>query len=329
MVDRRSDSLQLSRQWALLKVLSTTQRAFGVKELADQLQVSKATIERDLATLREFGVVEEAAGKQKKVFRINGALESLPDLGFGVAELLAIYAALASTGPLSGTPIHADLEAAMHKIRGRLAGQYNGLLDAMFRVFARHVRGGVDYGGQGEELEELCNAIAKRRICEIEYRAASTGEIRTHRLRPLRIVSHASALYLLACVRDRADITTFAIHRIRTVTCTQEQFEAPRVDVDAHIYKAFGIFVSDAEEDVEIHFAADTAYRIEERTFHPDERKERMPDGRLRYTIRTSAQWEIVPWVQSFGPLAELIRPQAWRDVIRANAQAVLARYSS
>lgn len=41
-----------------------------------------------------------------------------------------------------------------------------------------------------------------------------------------------------------------------------------------------------------------------------------------RLPIRSSAQGEIVPWVQSFGPPAELIAPLGWRYALRANVDA-------
>lgn len=138
-----------------------------------------------------------------------------------------------------------------------------------------------------------------------------------------------SALYLLACLGEHQRITTLAVYRIQDVEVTGAAFAPPRVDVDGHIAKAFGIFVSDKEEDVEIVFDAEIAWRIEERTFHPDERKQRRPDGSLRYSIRTSAQWEIIPWVQSFGSLAELVAPVSWRSSVRTNAEATLARYGT
>ena len=91
--DRRRDSQQLVRQWALLRLLSDATRPYGVKQLAEQLGVSKATIERDLATLeRDFAVVEESAGKQKKAYRIDQKIRALETLTFGATELLAIYA---------------------------------------------------------------------------------------------------------------------------------------------------------------------------------------------------------------------------------------------
>jgi predicted DNA-binding transcriptional regulator YafY len=74
-------------------------------------------------------------------------------------------------------------------------------------------------------------------------------------------------------------------------------------------------------------FDAEIAWKVEERTYHPSERKERLPDGRLRYRIRSSAQWEVLPWLQTFGPFAELVAPTSWRDALKANLDAMQAKY--
>ena len=325
---RRQDSQQLVRQWALLRLLAESGRAFGVKELSDQLGVSKATVQRDLATLeRDFALVEESVGVQKKTYRIDQKVRALESLTFGTTELLALHAAQAALGGLGGTPIHDDLQAVVLKIRGFLSPRHNGGLDAIARVFATHVRGHVDYAAQQELIDQLADAIARRRWCALTYHAAWKGTTRTHRARPLRLVWHRSALYLLACLGDHQRITTLAVQRIRDLDVDKETFPAPRLDVDGHVQKAFGIFVSDREEDVEILFDKDIAWRVEERTYHPAERKERLADGRLRYRLRSSAQWEIIPWVQSYGPLAELVSPPSWRDCLRSNAAATLGRY--
>ena len=124
---------------------------------------------------------------------------------------------------------------------------------------------------------------------------------------------------------DYQRITTLAVHRVRELDVSDEEFPVPRVDVDGHVSKAFGIFVSDQEE-VEIVFDAEIAWKLEERTYHPSERKERRADGAL-YRLQSSAQWEIIPWVQSFGALAELVAPASWRDALRANVEVMMGRY--
>jgi predicted DNA-binding transcriptional regulator YafY len=68
--NRRPDSKQLVRQWAVLCLLEI--RDYSVRELAEELGTSKTTIQRDLATLGEhFMVVSSAAGRQKRVYRLE------------------------------------------------------------------------------------------------------------------------------------------------------------------------------------------------------------------------------------------------------------------
>ena len=328
--ERRPDSQQLIRQWALLRLLAHATEPYSVKQLAEQLQTSKATIERDLATLdRDFALVEEQVGKQKKVYRLDQTVKELESLTFGVTELLAIYAANAALVGISGTPIHDDLVKVVTKIRGLLAKRHNGGLEAIVRVFSPHPRGTVDYAAQQETIDELVDAIARRRICQLTYRKPGQETERTHRARPLRLVWHRSTLYLLACLGDHQRITTLAVQRIRDLDKSEDEFTTPRLDVDGHIAKAFGIFVSDREEDVEIVFDAEITWKLDERTFHPEERKERRADGKLVYRLRTSAQWEVIPWVQTFGPFAELVAPATWRDALRANLDAMQAKYAA
>lgn len=325
---RRPDSQQLVRQWALLRLLSSAARSWTIKELSEQLNVSKATVQRDIATLEhDFALVVEEVGAQKRAYRLSDSVRALESIKFGTAELLAIHAAQSAIGGLAGTPLHEDLEAVRLKIRGFLAPHHNGGLDAIARVFASYPRGDVDYEPQQAVIDDLTDAIARRLRCRLTYHAAWQGTTRTHDARPLRLVWHRGALYLFACLGTHERITTLAVHRIRELTVSTEAFAKPAVDVDDFVRRAFGIFVSDGEEDVEILFAAEIAWRVEERTFHPDERKERLPDGRLRYRVRSSAQWEIIPWVLSHGAFAELIAPAAWRASLLATAEATAAQH--
>lgn len=325
---RRPDSRQLARQWTILRLLADSGRSFTVKELADQLGTSKTTIQRDLATLEsEFALVEEQVGTQTRAYRIDGHIRTLDTVTFGVTELLALHAAESSLRSLAGTPIHDDLRAVVRKIRGFLSPRHNGGLDAMAKVFLPHSRGYVDYAEHRDIIDDLADAIGRRLICCVTYHAAWKGTTRDHEIKPLRLVWHRSALYLFAQVADRDEITTFAVQRIEVLEPTNRTFEKPRLDLAAHAERAFGIFISEDEVDVEILFDSPIAWRIEERVFHPAEQKWRLDDGRLLYRVRSSAQWEIIPWVLSFGMLAELVSPKTWRDCLTESARGLLGRY--
>lgn len=327
---RRVDSRQLVRQWALLRLLADSRRGFTVKELSEQLGASKTTIQRDLATLHgEFALITEEVGKQKKAYRIDQSIRALESLHFGCLELLAVQAAVSMTSSLGGTPIAGDLKGVATKIRGFLSPRHNGGLNAMARVFLPHARSSVDYAAHSAVISNLTDAIARRRWSTATYYSPWKDTTRTHRFRPLRLVWHRASLYLLCLVEGKSEITTMAVHRVRSLEVGDEEFPAPRVDVTAHVRKAFGIFVSDEEEAVEVVFDQEVAWIIEERTFHPDEIKERLDDGRLRYTIKSSAQWEVIPWVLSYGRHAELVAPETWREAARDSLRAGLERYGA
>ena len=325
--ERRQDSQQLMRQWALVRLLADTTEGYSVKQLADQLGATKPTIERDLATLtRDFTLLDVPVGKQKKLYRLTDKVRGLDAVNFSVGELLSIYAAHAATAGLDDTELGTDLAKAMNKIRGFLSAEHTQSIHTLAQVFSSHARGHVDYGPKNEEVDGLMDAIARRKRCTLTYQVPGKAP-RVHEARPLRLVWHQSMLYVLACLGDHQRITTLAVHRVSSVEVSRTSFPVPKLDVDAHISRAFGIFVSDQEEDVEIVFDAEIAWRLEERTFHPSEHKERRADGALVYRIRSSAQWEIIPWVQGFGGHAELRSPPSWRAAIAASAEAMAARY--
>ncbi len=325
---RRPESGQLARQWAILRLLSDSGRAFSIAELSEQLGASKSSIQRDIKTLQqEFALVEEKAGKQKGVYRIDASLQSIESIRFGMLELLAVHAA-ASAAPLEGTPFADDLQQVLVKMRGYLGEHQNHGIGALSRVFLPHWRGAIDYRSQQGTIDDLTDAIARRRKCRATYYAAWRGKTRDHLFRPLRLVWHRGSLYLLCALDGLSEITTLAVQRIQSLEVLDEPFPPPRLNVEDHVRRAFGIFVSDAEEDVEIVFDEAIAWRVEERTYHPDEHKERQGDGSLLYRVRSSAQWEIVPWVLSFGVYAELRKPDSWRQAIAETARALAERHA-
>lgn len=327
---RRKDSQQLVRQWAILRLLTRAARGYSIKELADQLAASKQCIDRDIATLdQEFALIAEVEGKQKKLYRVTSEIKALEGLRFGAMELHAIHAALSMTSAMARTPMHNDLTSVMRKIRGLLSERHNGGLSALAGVVAPHVRGAVDYSQHGDLVDSIADAIARRRWCQAEYRKPGAQDAKTYNMRPLKLVWHRRALYLLASLEGYNDITTFAVQRFTSFGDRGDEFAPPKLDVTGFIGKAFGIFVSDDEVDVEIVFDAEIAWMVEERTYHPAETKEKLSDGRVRYRVRSSAQWEVVPWVLSFAGRAELVAPSEWRAVVEECATTMHRRHQA
>ena len=331
-MQRSPESAQLRRQWSLLRLLSASGRWFAVKDLAEQMGCSKSTIERDLATLEAvFPLAEEHVGEQKRRYRIDLRIRELEAMQpFGAMQLAALAAALEALQPLVGTGLYEDLQGVAHVVRGALAERHNGGIDRLATVFLPHARGYVQYARHTATIDAIVDAIAQRRECLTRYRRAGEPDLVERVVHPLKLLWHDGALYLLCRFTSRNCIGRLAVHRIVELEPTGSQYALPRLDLASAMRRAFGIFDDHSDaQDVEVHFSAQIAWLITERVFHPDELKQALPDGSIRYRIRSTAQQEIVRWVLQFGGEAALVSPDAWRVEVARQAAQIAARHAA
>lgn len=331
VMQRNRESTQLRRQWALLRLLSASGRWFGVKELAEQMGCSKPTIERDLATLEAvFPLAEEQVGQQKKRYRIDLQIRVLEAIQpFGVMQLCALGAALQALHPLAGTALYDDLVGVAQLVRGALAERHNGGLDRMATVFLPHARGYVEYAAHADTIDELVDAIAQRQECRTRYRRAGDSAISERIVHPLKLLWHDGALYVMCRFANRGSVGKLAVHRIVEVERTGSAYPAVRADLAQVTSRAFGIYDDDSDPvEVDIHFSPAVAWLVAERVFHPSEVKTPLPDGGVRYRVRTTAKQEILRWVLQFQGEATLVGPTAWRTELAQQAAVTVERHT-
>ena len=108
---RRASSSQLARQWAMLRLLEN--RAYCVRELAEQLGVSKSSVQRDITTLQEhFMITATSVNQQKRLYRLE---RHKPPACIQITrhEIEALEHAIQSSDDDSVTA----LESLLHKVR--------------------------------------------------------------------------------------------------------------------------------------------------------------------------------------------------------------------
>jgi predicted DNA-binding transcriptional regulator YafY len=299
---------------------------YTVRDLAEQLSTSKRNVERDLAALTRAGfplkTEQDPAHRQRLRWVLAAPLPDLPAPTFGSAELLSLYAATSMLEFLRGTPVHMDLLSVLEKVRGALP-EGKGV-SRMAGVFTPHLRSHVGYDAEDSRaiLDDLMDATARHLRCQVTYQAAESQRAKSYVIRPLRLFGHHNALYAFVQIEPREAIRTLAVHRIRALEVLKEPFDVPHQDLDTFAQQAFGVFIEDPEE-VEIVFDKSLARYAMERSFHPSERKVRLPDGRVRYTVRAGGRNEMVAFVLGFGGAATLTAPAAWRQDLAARARAL------
>ncbi len=320
---------QVIRILRLAKKLQSPAGPFTTKQLAEYFGVSKATMQRDIDKASGiFNISQEDGPRRTAFYRIDGAIEEMDALRLTRSEVITLHAALSSAQAVSTVGSLEELAATRAKIALLLKDQEEELAKDLAGSFASQQRGYIAAGDRPELTRELIHSISTRVVCRMSYSPINADTPSMVDIRPLRLVWHRQAMYVAASPIGSDEIHTYAVHRINVLEPLDETFtEDLQGRVDKKLDSAFGIFGSETLVDVKIRFDAFIAKTVMERTYHPTEVKTLQDDGGVLYEIQSGSQWEILSWVLSFGPWAELIEPATWRKAIAERVRSMQVLY--
>ena len=321
----RTLSKQLVRQLDTLRELQAARYGLTVHELAQEYGVAVRTVQRDLWDLRDAGFILSEERRDQRVYYKLDKETGLP-LNFPVLEVAAmIFAERAGMG-LAGTPFGDHLRSGVRRLTAAMAPEMRQFLERAADAYVPLTRGYKPYEDTRDILENLNEAMLSRRVCRVSYRSPGAEEPRQYEIEPLRFLPHRGGLYVISRVPRYDSLITQAVERFDDVKVTEQEFEPPdHLPIDERVRDAFGVSYEEPM-DVAVRFAADQAPYVRERIWHPSQRLEELPDGRVVLRLRAGGFFEIRSWVLGFGAAAEVLEPEELREAVREELRAALER---
>jgi predicted DNA-binding transcriptional regulator YafY len=173
-------------------------------------------------------------------------------------------------------------------------------------------------------LMEIQDALARRRVIRLAYRAGSSREHTQRDVEPLGLAHYLQHWHLIAWCRLRQDFRDFRTDRIESATVLTETF-APRdnFDLQDHVLR-----MEDREPGVTIRIRIDDrgANRVRREWSLGLVTEEPTPDGVVFTLTAGRLEW-FVNWLLSFGPWVTVLDPPGLRDQIVAAAEAAAAHH--
>ena len=262
-----------------------------------------------------IGVIEKHLGKdveiesgledRRRYYRLRSKAEEKA-LGFSFEELryLATCRDLAAPFLPEGVAerINRSLTALALQLGESAAHSVSGV-PIGFRS-----KGFIDFTPHLGTIATLNQAIEKRQICNVIYKAGGRKEQAPYRYAPGRILSMNGTLYVQGyqmCDRSllKERPTTFSLHRIATVTPTGEYFSFNAADADA---RAFGLNWHEPKR-IRVQVTPEAADYVRDRVWSDDQTIEELDDGSIVLTVSTTSEKELNAWVWSFGGLARCV----------------------
>jgi predicted DNA-binding transcriptional regulator YafY len=323
---------QTERLYRIDQLLSE-RRSVSFDQLLTILEVSRATLKRDLAYLRDrLGAPivydrELQAYRFDKSARAPGTQYELPGLWFSAPEihaLLTMQHLLANLGP--GGLLQDHIAPLMARL--------NGLLGATDRP-AEEIRRRILIVGLGkrefqlEHFERVGSALLRRKRLNIDYYARSTDERTQREVSPQRLVHYRENWYLDAWCHLRREVRNFAVDSILRVeildTAAREIGERTLMSV---LGPGYGIFGGRQLEWAELRFTAQRARWVAAEQWHPRQRGRFDDAGYYLLQIPFADPRELLMDILRFGRDVEVIAPASLRAAVHEEARALLSHHA-
>jgi predicted DNA-binding transcriptional regulator YafY len=301
---------------------------YGIKDLADEFEVSPRTIQRDLDSMRELMGAPLVYDRFKKGFYYDQEF-SLPKPNLNEGEIIALFLTDKLLAQLEGTPYAAYLASAGEKLRCLLTDQVSFFMEqeADFISIAS-----VPLRGDEVKLAERFAVLekARRQKCsvEIEHYSVQHNQLTRRVLAPYHLHLREGTWYVIGYCHLRKEVRLFALDRVSEVKALNEQFEIqPGFNIEEYLKNCWGIERGESVR-VKVRFDAFQAKWIRERVWHPSQELIEREDGGLNFLAEVTGLREIKQWVLGFGEHAEVLEPVELRDEIRAEIERLRGFYA-
>jgi len=277
-----------------------------VGELADEFQITKRQVHRDLQHLEESGYpLEQENGRWKLPSGFKGL-----ETAVSPYELMSLYFAKSHLDYLNGTPLAADLEAVIQKVEAGLPDKVRNHIERIVTAFEPLQRPVRDYAAQKNVLDALRKALLRQlTVVLLGYQKPGVGRSKDYKVDPYRLVLHQNGLYLTGYSHSARDLRTFAVERIKKVEVTEDMFELPKsFSLEKQFKHSFGL-IDEPPQEVKIWISPDWAYFVKERKWHPTQTLRPQKDGSVILTMKCGGLDELTAWILSLGPDAKVLGP--------------------
>ena len=315
---------QMGRVIQVAHLIHNEPREWTRPRLAEQFEVNKTTIQRDIELLREMGIIIVPRGKQGYEMISDFFL---PTLNLTFEEALSLVTAASFYKATEGQHAIEVLNQAIHKITTNMPDQTNQALNHIvpqIDVSHQHVSP-IDETEPYKEM--LYQAIREKTRVTIKYNSFSSQKETRHRLAPYAVLFRKRAWYVIGRSETSKRVLTFRLNRINSLTVTHAGYTIPEdFSVQKYLENSWDVMLG-PETHVVILFAKRIAPLIREVHWHRTQQLQEMDNGTLRFEVTVAGWREIGWWVLGYGHEAKVIKPKPLREWIAQTAQQMVKVY--
>ena len=300
------------------------------QRLLDELEVSPATLKRDIEYLRDqLGApieYERLGNGYRFGGQYRGQKHELPGLWFNEREL---YSLLMAHQLLNGLDSDGVISRHLQPLLERIH-QMLGTGDAEAKSLLKRVKiiSPAKRPVPSQFFELVGEALLKRKRLQMRYLTRGRAKVSEREVSPQRLVHYRSTWYLDAWCHTRKRLLRFALDAIEQSNLSESPAkEVPMRHVEAEMDAGYGIYGGRASQWATLRVTAQAAQWISREEWHPDQQGQWLDDGTYELKIPFAEETELVMDVLRQGAQVEVIGPPSLRKLVADRLQEALAVY--
>jgi predicted DNA-binding transcriptional regulator YafY len=302
-------------------------------ELMTRLEVSRATLKRDLAYMRDRLNAPIIFDRELGGYRFDqssdhvGEHYELPGLWFSAEEIHALLTmqhllSTLDTGGLLGPHIQ-PLLARLTGILGTSAVETAEISKRikMENIGVRHFH--------LEHFQAIGSALLRRKRIQIEYHAKGYDETTEREISPQRLMYYRGNWYLDAWCHLRKALRSFAVDSIQRVEILEKNvIEVAEKKLDDTLGSGYGIFSGRDVTWAVLRFTKERSRWVAGEYWHPKQKSRFLPDGSYELSFPYSDDRELVMDILKYGAEVKVLKPDALIQKVKEQAERLAKVYA-
>ncbi|NDY92578.1 helix-turn-helix transcriptional regulator [Ideonella livida] len=315
-----------------IELLIRNRGGVNFETLLEELEVSRATLKRDLQYLRERMDAPIVYHRADNLYRLSDdgqhgdASHQLPGVWFSEPELHALLSMYQLIQGLdSAEVLGRHLQPLLDKLPAMMGTTAAEARELMRRVrIVQPARRSVP----ARWFEVVGSALHRRQRLALAYFSRGRQEESDRVVSPQRLVHYRSTWYLDAWCHASEGLRRFALDAVRHAeTLPQKAKNVAMSTVEAELDGSYGIFGGKPRGQATLIFSREAAQWVSHEEWHPEQRLRTLADGRLEMRLPYADATELTMDILRHGPDVKVMAPASLAKLVGQRLRDAASQY--
>lgn len=313
-----------------LNDLFKARRCLSFVALQETLEVSRATLRRDLEYLRDRLHAPLVFDRGRRGYRYDFSIAGadrydLPGVWFSPAEIHALVVAHGLLAQLGSGLLEGRVAPLIGRLEKLLEDHRLPAADVHRRIRLLNV---AHRGALPEHFGVAAQAVLQRQRLRLDHQHRGEARVTSREVSPQRLVYYRGTWYLDAWCHLRDGLRAFALDAVVRLEAVDGPVrEVPEADLHAHFGGGYGIFSGPAAHTAVLRFAPRAARWVRAEHWHPAQVGSDEADGSYRLEFPYGDDTELLMDILRHGAEVEVLAPPELRARVVTAARRMLDRY--